>query len=105
MAPPGRARPGETCRRGGPRASPSRDGSLLVVVEAEVRDELLARDVAQRVLELRELDEEVVLRVEPLPDHRALEVEGEPLLDPGQAGALREVEEERDVERDRRGED
>src|SRR5512138_1278011 len=98
MAPPGRRAPrAEVAPRGAGR-KPLPRRSLFVIVEAEVRDELLARDVAQRVLELRELDEEIVLGVEPLADHRALEVERQPLLDPREPGALREVEEERDVE-------
>src|SRR6266542_107292 len=57
---------------------PSTSRLALVVIEAEVCDELLAREVAERVLELRLLDEEVVLGVEPLGGHRALEVEREP---------------------------
>ena len=36
--------------------------------------------------------------------HRTLEVERQPLLDARQAGALRQVEKQRDVEHDRRGE-
>ena len=62
----------ETRLAGGSRPAPmfSRGYPLfllvvLVVLEAEVGDLLLAHHPAQRVLELRLLDEEVVLRVEP----------------------------------------
>ena len=39
--------------------------SSVVVFPPEVRDELLAQHVAQRVLQLHQLDEQVVLRVQP----------------------------------------
>ena len=42
-----------------------RADSLVVVLGAEVGDELFAAQVAQRVLELHELDEQVVLGIEP----------------------------------------
>src|SRR5919202_521799 len=54
--------------------------SLLVVLEAQVGDLLLPHQVAERVLELRLLDEKVVLRLQPRRRHGALEVEGEPFL-------------------------
>ncbi len=38
---------------------------LVVVLEAEVRDQVLAHDVAQRVLQLHRLDEQIVLGIEP----------------------------------------
>src|SRR5690349_10040673 len=37
---------------------------LVVVLGAEVRDQLLAAQVAERVLQLHQLDEQVVLRVQ-----------------------------------------
>src|SRR5437764_2625209 len=80
-------------------------GASVVVFEAEVRDEVFAAQVSERVLELHQLDEDVVLRVESGRGHRRLEVEGEPLLYALHADALREVEEEREVEDDGRGED
>ena len=45
-------------------APPGPAGASVVVLEPEVRDQLLAAQVAQRVLQLHQLDEEVVLRVE-----------------------------------------
>src|SRR3954471_1237608 len=76
---------------------------LLVVLDAEVGDLFFAHQPAQRVLELGLLDEEVVLGIEPRGRLRALEVEREPLLDAGEARTLRQVEEEREVEHERRG--
>src|SRR5512134_3133234 len=69
--------------------------SLLVVFDAEVGDLLLTHQPAQRVLELGLLNEQVVLRVQPLRRLRALEVERQPLLDAPHPGALRQVEEQR----------
>src|SRR5205809_3349372 len=77
---------------------------VLVVLDAEMRDLLLPHHPAQRVLELRLLNEEVMLGVEALRELRALEVEGEPLLNARQPGARGEIEEEREVEHDRGGE-
>jgi myo-inositol-1-phosphate synthase len=52
----------------------------VVVLESQVGDQLFPSKVAQRVLELHELDEDVVLGIQPGRRHRALEVEREPLL-------------------------
>src|SRR5216117_1625918 len=85
------------------------EGALLlrvfVVLDAEVRDLLLAHQPAQRVLELRLLDEEVVLGVQALRKLRSLKVEGQPFLNPRQSGAAGEIEEQREIEHDRRRED
>src|SRR5712664_383158 len=78
---------------------------VLVVLDAEVRDLLLAHHPAQRVLELRVLNEEVVLGIQAGGELRALEVEREPFLDARQARSAGEVEEQREVEHQRRGED
>src|SRR5579871_2371459 len=59
----------------------------VVVLTAEVRDQLLTLEVPQRVLQLHQLDEQIVLGIEPRGVHRTLEVEREPLLDAGHAGA------------------
>src|SRR6056297_419482 len=85
--------------------APSHYGRSVVVVEAEVRDLVLAHHPAKRVLELPVLDEDVVLRVQPGLCLRRLEVEGQPLLDPAHPAPGREVEEERQIEHDRSRED
>src|SRR5215204_167880 len=82
-----------------------RRGALLVVVEAEVGDEVLTHKCPEGVLELYLLDEEVVLWVELGQGHRALEVEGEPLLDTAHPGPVREVHKEGEVQDYRGGED
>src|SRR6185437_9704824 len=66
-----------------PTTAPRRIGGAersVIVLGAQVRDGFLAHHPAQGVLQLHELDEEVVLRVEVGRRHRALEVEAEPLL-------------------------
>src|SRR3954451_14802854 len=78
---------------------------LDVVVEAEVGERFFADHPAQRVLQLRQLDEQVVLGIETRCNLRRLEVEAQPLLDAAEAGALREVAEQHEVERERRRED
>src|SRR3989475_5640534 len=78
---------------------------VFVVLDAEVRDLLLTHQPAQRVLELRLLDEEVVLGVQAGGELRALEVEREPFLNARESRTAGEVEEQREVEHDRRGED
>src|SRR5687768_10255958 len=77
--------------------SPPVAPASVVILQAEVRDEVFAAEVAERVLELHQLDEDVVLGVEAGRGHRRLEVEGEPLLRALHPDALREVEEEREV--------
>src|SRR5690348_3250089 len=53
----------------------------IIVFKSQMRYKFLASQVAQSILELDELDEQVVLGVEIGSAHRTLEVEGEPLLD------------------------
>src|SRR5687767_10494912 len=88
---------------------PSRNGIVgyapsVVVFAAEVRDELLAAHKTQRVLQLHQLNEQIVLRIDLGGVHRCLEVEGKPFLDARHASPLRQVEKERGIEDDRRGE-
>src|SRR5439155_15285680 len=73
---------------------------LVVVLTAQVGDQLLALQVAQRVLQLHQLNEQIVLGVQTGGVNRTLEVEGQPLLDAVHAGAPRQVEKERDIEHD-----
>src|SRR5262249_10276297 len=73
---------------------------LIVVFGAKVGDELLPTKMPQRVLQLHELNEQVVLGVEAGRGHRALEEEREPLLDAVHSGTMRQIHEERQVEHD-----
>src|SRR5437016_1937149 len=78
---------------------------LVVVLTAKVGNELFTLQVPKGVLQLHQLNEEIVLRIQAGGVDRALEIEREPFLDPVHAGALGEIHEQRDVEHDRRGQD
>src|SRR5271157_5145176 len=70
-----------------------------------MRNQLFALQVPQSVLQLYELDEQIVLRIQSRRRHRRLEIEAQPFLNSEAAqlrGALRKVEEEHQVEHDRR---
>src|SRR4029453_17646016 len=51
------------------------------------------------------LNEKVVLRIQPWRVHRALEVEGQPLLDAGHSCTLRQIEKQGGIQHDRGRED
>src|SRR6266545_4457264 len=78
--------------------------AAFVIVEPGVIQDFLADEDAKCVSELQMLDEEIVLGLQIRPRHRRLEVEGEPLLDAGEARAPREVQKERQIEGHRRRE-
>src|SRR6266513_5605241 len=81
------------------------EGALLlrvfVILDAQVRDLLLAHQPAQRVLQLRLLNEKVVLGVQTGGELRALEVEREPFLNARQSRPAGEIEQQGQVEHDR----
>src|SRR5580692_3051607 len=73
-----------------------------------MRDELFAFQMAQSVLQLHQLDEQIMFGIEPGYGHWGLEVEAEPLLNAETfqfGAALSEVEEEDQIEHDGRGQD
>src|SRR4051812_35488454 len=80
-------------------------GGLVVVLAGGGGGCLFAPDPAPGVLQLCQLDEDVVLGVQAGRRLRALVVEAQPLLDAAQPGALGEVAEQDQVEREWRGED
>src|SRR5206468_11471109 len=88
----------------GSACSASFSNLLIVVLAAQVGDQLLAFQVTEGVFQLHQLDEEIVLGVKTGRVHRTLEVEREPLLDAVHVRALGQVEEQRHVEHDRRRE-
>src|SRR5580704_17710994 len=61
---------------------------LVVVLQPQVRDQILAAHPAQRVLELHELDEDVMLRVQSGRGHRSFEIERQPFLNATHAATL-----------------
>src|SRR5271157_2455003 len=71
---------------------------LVVILEAKVRDQILSSHPAQRILQLHELDENVVLGIQAGRRHRTFEIEGEPLLNAFHSRALREIEKQHQVE-------
>src|SRR5674476_1439579 len=71
--------------------------SRLIVLQSEMRDLLFAHQMTQRVLEFRLLNEEIVLGLKAWRGHRALVEEREPLLNALEAGALREIAEQREI--------
>src|SRR2546421_10694994 len=68
-------------------------------------NQIFSAQVAQGIFEFHQLDENVMLRVKSGRGLRRLEVEGEPLLHAFHSGSLCQVEEEREVEDDGRGQD
>src|SRR5665213_497534 len=81
---------------------------FAVVFQPKVRDQILAHDVAQRVLQLHRLDKQIVLRINARRGIRRLEVEAEPLLnaEPAQAWrACSEIHEEAEIEGQRSRQD
>ena len=77
---------------------------LVVIFLAEVGDHFFAHHPAQSIFEFHGLDEKVVLGVKRRRTHGRFEIEAEPFLDAVHAGALREIEEENEIENQRRGE-
>src|ERR1035441_10566264 len=81
---------------------PEKISPLVVILQPEVGDHLLAHEVAQRVLEFYRLNEQVVFRIKSGCRHRRLEVEAQPLLDADASQRrrpLRQIEKQRSEER------
>ena len=53
---------------------------LVVILQPKVRNQTLALDMTQSVLQLHGLDKQIVLRVQSLSCLRRLQVEAQPLL-------------------------
>src|ERR1022692_3917828 len=84
------------------------DSFLVVILQPQVRDHLFALEMAQRVLQLHGLDEQVMLGIQSGRRHRRFEVEAQPLLDADTAQLRRtlcQVEEEHQIEHDGRSQD
>src|SRR5206468_9455756 len=82
--------------------------ALIVILQPQMRDQLFTLQVTQRVLQLHQLNEQIMLRVEPRRMHRRLEEEAQPLLDADPAQltrALRQVHEQHQIEHDWRRQD
>src|SRR5580765_5271606 len=77
----------------------------VVILQAEVGDQILSAHPAQRVFQLHELDENVVLGIKAGRGHGRLEVKRQPLLNAAHSGALGQVHEQHQVEHQRSGQD
>src|ERR1043166_7588904 len=85
------------------RAPTSTGCGLIVVLTAKMRDQLFALEIPQRVLQLHQLNEQIVFGVQTRRVNRRLEVKRQPLLDAAHVRAPGQIEEQRDVEHNRRG--
>src|SRR5690606_9787217 len=79
--------------------------SVLVVLGAQVSDQVLTHHVPEVVLELLDLDEDVVLGIHLGSVLGALEVERQPLLDSRAAGAVGQVHEQGQIQDQGSGQD
>src|SRR5580704_197773 len=77
---------------------------LVVIFLPEVRNQILSHHPAQRVFQLHRLNKQVVLGIQARRRHRRLKVEAQPLLDSVHTSALCKVQEENQVQNDRRSE-
>src|SRR6516225_10750818 len=82
----------------GVRAPLTSLGNSVVVLLPKVCNQRLTHQPAQSVLQLHGLNEQIVLRVELGRSHRRLEVEAQPFLNAPQSRALREVQEQHQVQ-------
>jgi len=78
---------------------------LVVVIQPEVCDLGFSHEIAECVLQLHQLNEQIVLRIECRRALGALKIEGEPFLDAGHGGPLGQIHEEHQVQDQRRGQD
>src|SRR4029077_7758695 len=79
--------------------------SLVVIFLTEVRDQVRAHHPAERIFQFHGLNKQIMLRIEAWSGHRGLEIEAEPLLDALHPCTLGEIQEENQVQNDRRGQD
>src|SRR5579883_1096091 len=96
--------PGHQTPHSGPGTEARRrlDVLLVVVLESEVSNQLLALHPAEGILQFHELNEDIVLGIEPLSRHRRLEVEGKPLLNASHSRALRQIHKQHQIQNERR---
>src|SRR5882724_4380639 len=76
---------------------------LVVVLEPKVCNQILSAHPTQGVLQLHQLDENIVLRIQARRSHGSLEVERKPLLNALHSSALRQVHEQNQVQHEGRG--
>src|ERR1043166_462991 len=79
------------------------DDKVHCMLTAKMRDQLFALEIPQRVLQLHQLNEQIVFGIQTWRVNRRLEVKRQPLLDAAHVRAPGQIEEQRDVEHNRRG--
>src|SRR5688572_7343947 len=66
-------------------------------------DQILTPQIPQSVLELHKLNEQIMFRIKACRAHRTLEIEAQPLLDASHTASLGQIEEQNQIQNDRRG--
>src|SRR5436190_15263034 len=66
----------------------NRPPGLVVVLQAQVRDQIFTTKIAQSVLKFHQLNEDVMFRIKTRGRLRRFEIEGKPLLDSLHTSAL-----------------
>src|SRR6266498_115805 len=82
--------------------------SSVVILQSQMRDQFLPAHIAQRILQLHKLDEQVMLGIQVGGAHRALEVKRQPLLNSFARhfrAALGKIKKEHQVENEGCGQD
>src|SRR5260370_2817855 len=70
----------------------------IVILLSQVRNHILSHHPAKCVLELHQLNEEVMLGIEPGCAHRRFEIEAQPFLNSTHPCTLRKIEEQNEIE-------
>src|ERR1035438_6474290 len=72
-------------------------GSVVILL-AQVRDQIFAAHPPEGIFQLHELDEDIVLGIQARSVHGRFEVKREPFLNAAHAGTLRQIHEQNEVE-------
>src|SRR5204863_10117764 len=78
--------------------------SSVVIFKTQMSDQVFSTKITQRVFEFHQLDKDIVFRIKAGRGLRRFEVEGKPLLNSLHAGALSQVEKQRQIQDDWRRE-
>src|SRR5436190_22066307 len=77
--------------------TPSKAG-LIVIVETEVRNQVFASHPAQSILQLHQLNEQIMLRIEARSRHWAFKIEAQPLLYSAHSSAVCQIQKQHKVQ-------
>src|SRR5580704_7950023 len=76
--------------------------TLVVIFLPQVSDQVFSHHPSQRVFQLHRLNKQVMLGIKTRSRHRRLEIEAQPLLNTLHPRALCEVQEQNQIQNDRR---